>query len=628
MGWLALTISVAACIALVSHGLGSRVPGCGPSGGCDHLARSVWGTVPGLGMSTASAGLAWYVGLWVWWTVAVVLAKRAAIDGFAVGAAAVGAAAGIVFLGAMISERAFCAYCVSAHAGGLVFAGCVLGMWRAERRSRVPRGTAGNLAMIAVGVMLLGGVGLFVLESNAKGKIKREADAKLRESVAAMTDKETGSKVVPVSPAVGSPAVATTPESKAVATGANAASLALTQTVEASAFAGRYREGPESAQIRIVLWTDYQCPDCKNMESQLDRAIELAKSLNVSLHVSSRHFPFSTVCNRLLQQDMHPDACFGAFAAEAAGRLGGAGAFWATHRWLFSRNGQFTPVLLREHAATIGVDPDAVLKLMEDASIQQLVKDDIEAGIALGLRQTPFVLINGVELKGWNAEDALVRAVRALAATNPAASTGGGDRAPSATEKFIAEWRDGPVATLPERFFRRTLGPDDAKVRVLVIGDYEEPGTVEVDAVLRLLTTGDAAIRYSFAPFPVDQTCNPAVPFSRYKNGCTAAKLAEAANASGGGEAFWKAHNLLMRSSKSLANVSAEVLGPEIGVEAKALAEALAQPFVAEELRLDVTQVGELKLTSIPAIYVNGKLVRNWKVGERSILAEIVRAAR
>ena len=621
IAWFALTISVAACVALVSHAMGSRVPGCGPSGGCDHLARSVWGTLPVVGISTASAGLAWYAGVWVWWVVAVLLAKRAVIGGFALGIAAVGAVVAIVLSGAMVAERALCPYCVAAHAGGLLFAGCVVWIWRVQRRSGVARAASGNLAMIAGGVALLAGVGLFVLESNAKEKTRREADSKLRESVATMTNRQAAPLPAPATTAPSTSAVAP-------ASTSNASASASPEAAGAATFAGRYREGPESAQIRIVLWTDYQCPDCKNMESQLDRAIELAKSQNVSLHVSSRHFPFSTVCNRHLKQDMHPDACFGAFAAEAAGRLGGAEAFWATHRWLFSRNGQFTPALLREHAATIGVNADAMLKLMEDASILQLVKDDIEAGITLGLRQTPFVLINGVELQGWNAEDALVRAVRALAATNPAASTGGGDRAPSATEKFMAEWREGTIATLPDRLFRRALGPADAAVRVVVIGDYEEPGTVEADAVLRPLTSGDAGIRYSFVPFPVDQTCNPAVPLSRYKNGCAAAKLAAAADASGGADAYWKAHNLLMLNSKSLASVSAELLATEIGVDAKVLAEALTQPFVAEELRLDVTQVGELKLTSIPAIYVNGKLVRNWKVGERSILAEIVRAAR
>lgn len=620
IAWGGLTISVMACIALVSHAFGSRVPGCGPSGGCDHLARSAWGTLPLLGLSTASAGLAWYAGVWVWWTVAVLFAKRAVMGGFGLGAAAVGLVAGIVLVGAMVAERAWCPYCAAAHAGGLVFAGCVVWMWRGERlagrQSGAARAGSGSLAMVAVGVSLLAAVGLFVLESGAKGKARREADAKLRESVAAMTAKqsEAGAEVVPDSRGA----------SGVVDTTASATSAAPS----AAAFAGRYREGPESAQIRVVLWTDYQCPDCKTMESQLDRAIATAKAQNVTLHVTSRHFPFSTVCNRHLQQDMHPDACFGAFAAEAAGRLGGAEAFWATHRWLFSRNGQFTPALLREHAATIGVNADALLKLMEDASIQQLVKDDIEAGIGVGLRQTPFVLINGVELKGWNAEDALVRAVQALAARNPAASSGAGDRAPSAMEKFIAEWRDGPVVTLPERLFRRKLGPADAKVRVLVIGDYEEVGTVEVDALLRGLTSGDEPIRYSFAAFPVDQTCNPGVPFSRSKSGCAAAKLAEAADAAGGADAFWKAHNLLMLNSKTLANVSPELLAPQIGVDAKVLAEALGQAFVGEELRLDVTQVGQLKLTSLPAIYVNGRLVRNWKVGERSILAEILRAAR
>ena len=46
-------------------------------------------------------------------------------------------------------------------------------------------------------------------------------------------------------------------------------------------FTGRYRLGPEEAQARIVIITDYQCPDCRRVEVDEQPATDpIARRLN------------------------------------------------------------------------------------------------------------------------------------------------------------------------------------------------------------------------------------------------------------------------------------------------------------------------------------------------------------
>jgi hypothetical protein len=99
------------------------------------------------------------------------------------------------------------------------------------------------------------------------------------------------------------------------------------------------------------------------------------------------------------------------------------------------------------------------------------------------------------------------------------------------------------------------------------VGDYEEPGTAEADASVRELMAGGASIRYSFAHFPVNQTCNPEMTFTRYQNSCTASRLVEAAGALGGNEAFWAAHAWAFAKRTTPANLTAANLAQTIGAE-------------------------------------------------------------
>ena len=186
----------------------------------------------------------------------------------------------------------------------------------------------------------------------------------------------------------------------------------------------------------------------------------------------------------------HPNGCWAARAAEAAGILRGPDGFWQMHRWLFEQNGSFTDASLPVSLRAMGFDPAEFTRVMSSPATLSLVQQDIEEGVALGLHRTPMIFINGVELKGWFTPRALTRSVESLVASNLPSTGPENDRPPEAAEKYIADWRDGPLVVPEPRDpeLNWAIGETDTAepaVSVILFGDYTEPLTAEADAAVR-----------------------------------------------------------------------------------------------------------------------------------------------
>ena len=230
-----------------------------------------------------------------------------------------------------------------------------------------------------------------------------------------------------------------------------------------------------------MIISDYQCPDCRGIESQVRRIME--RRSDVSL--SAKHHPFSTKCNDNVSKDLHPNSCWAARAAETAGILHGNEGFWRMHYWLFDRGGSFTEPELNAQLGQWGWDRVEFKRVMLSDRTLQLIKQDIQEAMSLGLYTTPMIFINGVEVRGWTVPNALAKAVDAVAATNPPPGDASHDRPPPAREKYIGDWRAQPALNLPRDAREWTTGPSDASIRVVAWGDYQEPYTAKADIKLR-----------------------------------------------------------------------------------------------------------------------------------------------
>ena len=112
-----------------------------------------------------------------------------------------------------------------------------------------------------------------------------------------------------------------------IACGQGAPAPARVQAQAQRGFEGRYRRGPEVAPVRIVLFTDYQCPDCDQLDQLLEGLIEGRPDVAVSV----KHFPFSKACNPNVPRELHPNACWAARAAVEEGKQRWLVGVWAMH---------------------------------------------------------------------------------------------------------------------------------------------------------------------------------------------------------------------------------------------------------------------------------------------------------
>jgi predicted DsbA family dithiol-disulfide isomerase len=144
--------------------------------------------------------------------------------------------------------------------------------------------------------------------------------------------------------------------------------------------AGSAFRGPENAPVSVVLFTDFQCPACKQMEPLLDQVMDKAGK-DAKLVV--KQFPLVSI---------HPQAMPAAKAALAANEQG---KYWEMHRLLFQSGAQLNDAKFKELAKQIGLDMEAFEASLKDPKIQAAIDRDMKDGIDAGVRGTPTIYING-----------------------------------------------------------------------------------------------------------------------------------------------------------------------------------------------------------------------------------------
>ncbi len=629
---------VMSLLLVLEHFGGLSLPGCGPGGACDQAAESVWGKVK-LGdfeWPVSHLGLAYFGAVLAAW-----LASRAATPSVFRYLVRIGALGSLGFCAIIAVEWLLCVYCLAAHAGNFAF-------WIAvERaRSRPARTRLAVLSFIGVFALLTGVLGM--LEWQHRDRVLRKGEEELAEATQSIIERshraaepatqpaaaEPVAPAVPVTtePAATEPA-ATPPAPSATAPSVDQPVAATTEPAPSPPFVGRYRFGPEAAPIRIVLFTGYQCRDCYSIEQQLMQLMAERNDISVSI----KHFPFNKECNPFVERDLHPNACWAARAAEAAGILWGSEGFWKMHHWLFSKHGVFeTTAQLEAGIRELGYDPTGFVAVMSGEEPLRRIREDVEEGKALGLFFTPMIFINGVELKGWYAPNALLRTVAEVAATNPPARTAHHDHPPAALEKCVADWRDQPVRPLPADAQAWVQGAADGAIRIVVWGDYQERYTAEVDAIIRAFVARRGDAGYTFRQYPFNSDCNPHLNERRHPQACRAAQAAEAAGQLGGVEAFGKMHAWLMERQGNFNDEALLSVAGEFGLDADAFLAAMGSDAVQAAIADDIQagkQLPSLRwgtppgLHAIPTVFINSRYVPRVRLDDKSVLDLILEAA-
>jgi uncharacterized membrane protein/protein-disulfide isomerase len=151
----------------------------------------------------------------------------------------------------------------------------------------------------------------------------------------------------------------------------------------------------EGAAVVIVKFNDYQCPPCKQTYDNYKSVLAKYRASHPgAVRFVTKDFPLDPECNFNAPGGQHVAACEAAVAVRLAEEHAKREAM---EDWLFANQPTLTPDSVKQGARQVGGITDFDQKY---PTVLNLVKGDIAAGGALGVRSTPTFFINGRMLRG------------------------------------------------------------------------------------------------------------------------------------------------------------------------------------------------------------------------------------
>jgi len=156
-------------------------------------------------------------------------------------------------------------------------------------------------------------------------------------------------------------------------------------------------KGPADAPIRVVEFSDFLCPFCRQIASAFAGYIPQSGNRVV---VYFKNYPLDSACNSTLKQPVHAGACNVALGAICANEQG---KFWNYHDRVFSSpptNPQVSDVVSMAREA--GLDAAALETCVNNPATRQKLGTEIAEGIQAQVQGTPTLYINGKKLPRLN----------------------------------------------------------------------------------------------------------------------------------------------------------------------------------------------------------------------------------
>jgi protein-disulfide isomerase/uncharacterized membrane protein len=428
----ALTLAAAAVstiLLLQHHGeprvLAAAEQVCGPGSGCETVARSPYSRLAGL--PVAGWGMVFYGSL----TALLFLAGlseaessgRAACLGFLLLAA--GLAVDVVLLGLQAFViHAFCILCLSTYVLGALALVTLLPARRASPRPPIelPEGRVLVAGWILTSLAILQGTVVANAGLRARERVRV---ATLLGSAPASVDRPS-----PEPPSSPSPTTSETISSvepsgdiesyRAAARTAQEQAKRLQETLDDPKKLEQYftdkamreyeqgpvhrlelegvpRKGPKEAPVRVVEYSDFLCPYCRQLAGALQGFLpQTGKRMSVFF----KNYPLDKECNPKLNTTIHPGACWLA--------LGGLCAqdqahFWEYHDKVFSSelHEPRGPDVVKL-ATEAGLDQAAMETCLVADRTRQRLSAQIEEAAKVGVQATPTVFVNGKKVPRLN----------------------------------------------------------------------------------------------------------------------------------------------------------------------------------------------------------------------------------
>ncbi|MDP2586951.1 MAG: DsbA family protein [Candidatus Komeilibacteria bacterium] len=143
--------------------------------------------------------------------------------------------------------------------------------------------------------------------------------------------------------------------------------------------------GDKNAKVRIVEFSDFQCPYCRE---SFPVVREILDRYGDKIYFVYRDFPVSTI---------HPESVKAAEAGQCAHEQG---KFWQMHDKIFINQENIQPADLKNYARAIGLNTDQFNNCLDSGQYQAEVNQDFQDGVNLGAVATPTFFINGYRVSG------------------------------------------------------------------------------------------------------------------------------------------------------------------------------------------------------------------------------------
>jgi protein-disulfide isomerase/uncharacterized membrane protein len=399
--------------------------GEGQTSGCEEVARSSWSSFAGL--PVAAYGLAFYLSLGLLLALALVAPPdlRDSFAGVVVLALALGLLVDLGLLGVQaFAIHAYCKLCILTY---LLSAAALFALFPARFAARKASDAAARPeGRVALAGWALGTLALVfgVLAANgALGARAARRQAALLGSPAPAPAQPPAAAPAPPSTLAEAPAPSASPEAPAGPQDAKywqeraqklQATLDDPQKLDAYFSEKAQREfetappvafdlestparGPASAPVKVVEFSDFMCPYCRNLAVALTQFIPQAGG---RLVVFFKNYPLDNTCNPKLPRATHPGACnlaLGSVCAQNQGK------FEAYHDRVFATELQNPqPADVVRLAGEAGLNAQAMQGCLDDPQTRKALDAQIAEGNRVGITATPTLFVNGKKLPRIN----------------------------------------------------------------------------------------------------------------------------------------------------------------------------------------------------------------------------------
>ncbi len=145
-------------------------------------------------------------------------------------------------------------------------------------------------------------------------------------------------------------------------------------------------KGDEDAPILMIEFTDFECPYCLKFNQEVYPL--LTKNYDKELKYVFIPFPLDSI---------HPNAMNASLAAMCADDQG---AFWEYRDLVFNAEEGYSKDAFLNYADQLKLDLDQFSGCIDDETYRELIEENIQRAMELGVASTPTFLINGLPVMG------------------------------------------------------------------------------------------------------------------------------------------------------------------------------------------------------------------------------------